>query len=88
MNDDKLLVVNAWFKKAENDLKNAEHTMQMEEPPYDTICFHAQQCAEKYLKGFLTYHEIEFPKTHSLENLVLLSSQVEPLIGTELEDKL
>jgi HEPN domain-containing protein len=53
MSDDKLVLVKAWFKKAENDLINAEHTMTMAEPPTDTVCFHAQQCAEKYLKGFL-----------------------------------
>jgi len=69
MNDDKREVVKAWFRKAENDLINAEHTMKMKNPPYDTVCFHAQQCAEKYLKGFLTFHEIEFPKTHSIEDL-------------------
>jgi len=35
MNGDKLNVVRAWFKKAENDLINAEHTMKMEYPPCD-----------------------------------------------------
>ncbi len=64
MRDDKLGVVRAWFKKAENDLINAENTIKMDAPPTDTICFHAQQCAEKYLKGFLTFHQIGFPKTH------------------------
>ncbi|HOE12382.1 MAG TPA: HEPN domain-containing protein [bacterium] len=28
-------------------------------------CFHAQQAAEKYLNALLTWHQIEFPKTHS-----------------------
>jgi len=86
MKDDKLEVVRAWFKKAENDLINAEHTMKMENPPCDTVCFHAQQCAEKYLKGFLAFHEIDFPKTHSLENLVLLCKSMAPSIEYELED--
>ncbi len=86
MKDDKLNVVRAWFKKAENDLINAENTIKMESPPTDTICFHAQQCAEKYLKGFLTFHEIDFPKTHSLEDLVLLCKGVAPNIESELED--
>ena len=54
MSDDKLVLVKAWFKKAENDLVNAEHTMTMTEPPTDTVCLHAQQCAEKYLKGFFS----------------------------------
>ena len=36
------------------------------------MCFLAQQCAEKYLKGFLEEHNIAFQKTHDL--LVLLNS--------------
>lgn len=86
MKGDKLEVVKGWFRKAENDLINAEHTMKMENAPYDTVCFHAQQCAEKYLKGFLTFHEIEFPKTHSLEDLVLLCKQAAPSIESEVGD--
>ncbi len=86
MKDDKLNVVRAWIKKAENDLINAENTIKMESPPTDTICFHAQQCAEKYLKGFLTFHELDFPKTHSLEDLVLLCKGVAPNIESELDD--
>ena len=86
MKDDKAEVVRAWFKKAENDMLNAENTIKMENPPCDTICFHAQQCAEKYLKGFLAFHKIDFPKTHSLEDLVELCKQVIPEIETELEN--
>jgi HEPN domain-containing protein len=86
MKGDRLDVVRAWFKKAENDLINAENTIKMEKPPCDTICFHAQQCAEKYLKGFLTFHKIDFPKTHSLEDLVELCKPVIPEIETELEN--
>lgn len=86
MKDNKLEVVTAWFKKAENDLLNAENTIKMEKPPCDTICFHAQQCAEKYLKGFLTFHKIDFPKTHSLEDLGELCKQVIPEMESELEN--
>lgn len=73
-------------KKAENDLINAENTIKMDSPPTDTICFHSQQCAEKYIKGFLTFYEIDFPKTHSLEDLILLGKSVAPKIESELED--
>lgn len=60
-------VVRQWIQKAENDLLNAEHTLTLAERcPFDTICFHAQQCAEKYLKALLVYHEVPFPKTHDL----------------------
>jgi len=84
MKGEKIEVVKAWFKKAENDLINAEHTMTMEAAPYDTVCFHSQQCAEKYLKGFLTFHEIEFPKTHSLEDIVILCKRIVPSIESEV----
>jgi HEPN domain-containing protein len=86
MKDDKLNVVRSWFRKAENDLINAENTIKMESPPTDTICFHSQQCAEKYIKGFLTFHEIYFPKTHSIEYLVELCKQIVPKIDSELEN--
>ena len=47
-------------------------------PFTDIICFHAQQAAEKYLKAYLVWNGIEFPKTHTLEQLVLLAAQKEP----------
>jgi HEPN domain-containing protein len=34
------------------------------------ICMHAQQMAEKYLKGFLAYHKNIPLKTHNLEQLI------------------
>lgn len=86
MNGDKINAVNAWFKKAENDLRTAEYTMTMDAPPYDTVCFHAQQCAEKYMKGFLTFHEIDFPKTHSIEDLVLLCKDISLSLESEIGD--
>lgn len=33
------------------------------------IVFHCQQAAEKSLKGFLTWHDVAFRKTHSLEEV-------------------
>lgn len=38
--------------------------------PLDAVCFHAQQCVEKYLKAFLVVKSIDFPKTHDVERLV------------------
>lgn len=61
----------AWIKKAESDLKTAEHTLTLKENcPFDTDCFHAQQCAEKYLKALLVYRSIDFPKTHDIRFLM------------------
>ena len=47
----KIDLVKLWIRKAENDLVAAEHLLTVRpHTPYDTICFHAQQCAEKYLR--------------------------------------
>jgi len=63
--------------KAENDLKTAKDKLNTQETANDTICFHAQQCAEKCLKAFLIYHEIEFEKTRVLEDLIMLAMQID-----------
>jgi HEPN domain-containing protein len=57
-----------WFLKAESDLDTAKH-MPESEGPYDTVCFHAQQAVEKYLKGLLAFRGRLFPPTHNLEEL-------------------
>ena len=70
-NDRVLWVVREWVQKAENDLKNAVNTLKMGgDCPTDTVCFHAQQCVEKYLKAFLVSRDIDFPRTHDIGNLV------------------
>jgi len=63
-------VVREWLAKAENDLLTATHTLKLgRRCPTDTVCFHAQQCAEKCLKALLVLRGIDFPKTHDLEAL-------------------
>ena len=49
-------------------------------------CFHAQQAAEKYLKALLTWHQIEFPKTHAIEQLLDLVKDAEPETASSLRD--
>jgi len=69
-NPNAIVVAREWIAKAENDLKNAAHTLRLgADCPTDTVCFHAQQCVEKYLKAFLVALEIAFPKTHDIETL-------------------
>lgn len=59
-----------WISKAEQDFQYAQLGMrQRKYPVYDGVCFHAQQCAEKYLKTFLVRHQIEFRKVHDLDEL-------------------
>ncbi len=60
-----------WFEKADHDLVDAEHTLTLTDNcPFDTISFHAQQCAEKCLKGLLVFHDLDFPPTHDIRLLL------------------
>lgn len=63
-------IVQEWIKKAENDLLNAKTVIKITNPPTDTICFHAQQCAEKYLEAFLISKDKEIIRTHNLRFLL------------------
>jgi len=80
----KIDLVRAWLKKAENDLLATENSIEAK--LYDLASFYAQQCAEKYLKAFLTYHEIEFEKTHAIEDLLLLASQIDDSFAEMIEE--
>ena len=81
--NDIIRVIKEWLAKAENDLKNAAHTLKLgKECPTDTVCFHAQQCIEKYLKSLLVFRSIPFPKTH---NILVLMTLVPPALRPELD---
>ena len=85
--EERLLRVRQWVEKADHDLRNADHTLTLhdEECPFDTVCFHAQQCAEKYLKGWLVYSNVDFPRTHDLVVLLRQAEEV-GLRGTNLRE--
>jgi HEPN domain-containing protein len=44
-----------WVRKADNDLLDADNNLRSERIPFDTVCFHCQQAAEKCLKAALVY---------------------------------
>jgi HEPN domain-containing protein len=65
--DESLDMVARWMEIAENDLRNATHTLTLQEDcPFDTVCFHAQQCVEKRLKAILLRFGLDVPRTHDL----------------------
>lgn len=71
-----LRVVGEWVVKAENDLKTAAFTLKLQaDCPTDTVCLHAQQCVEKYLKALLIWKGTPFPKTHDLSRIAKLLPQ-------------
>lgn len=62
-----------WVEKAEGDFVTAGREIRARKAPnYDAVCFHCQQCAEKYLKAFLQLNEKYIPKIHNLLELMAL----------------
>lgn len=69
--NDKAAHARAWLAKADSDLTAARRLL--EHPgPYDAVCFHAQQAAEKALKALLAFTNAPQPRTHNLEDLQAL----------------
>ncbi len=82
----KKVLVSQWLAKAEQDMKAGEALLAIEPPVLYPACFHAQQAAEKYLKALLTWHQIEFPKTHAIELLLDLLKAVDSQTASQLQD--
>jgi HEPN domain-containing protein len=60
-----------WVQKAEGDMNTAQREFAVQdEPNHDAVCFHAQQCAEKYLKATLIEKGLPVMRTHDLEVLL------------------
>jgi HEPN domain-containing protein len=69
-----------WLDKAEGDWKVAQREMQAPDPVWNVVCFLAEQCAEKYLKGFLEEQNIAFQKIHDLVVLLNASTGLLPAL--------
>ncbi|MCK9373345.1 MAG: HEPN domain-containing protein [Sulfuricurvum sp.] len=54
----------------------------------EIIFFHFQQCAEKLIKTVLDIHNIKFPHTHDLDNLMTLLEENEIFLFDDLEELL
>ena len=61
-----------WFEKADQDLEIARRALEPGKPLPGIACYHAQQCAEKYLKGYLTAKSVSFRFVHDLVYLTQL----------------
>lgn len=62
-------IAQEWFRIAELDLSSAAFLQGMHPKPIEIICYHCQQAAEKYLKGFLALQGEEIKRTHDLIQL-------------------
>ena len=70
--------IGQWLAYGDEDLRFARHGMTIEnDTPYRLIAYHAQQCAEKYIKAYLIYQRIDFPNTHNISHLLELLPETE-----------
>jgi HEPN domain-containing protein len=75
-----------WVKKAEEDFVSAVHLCRKRSAPVpNAVCFHCQQCVEKYLKAMLVEADIRFPKSHDLMLLQSLLKGTAPFLGEFIE---
>jgi len=55
-----------WLARGDDDLALVKLILEKGSSSSNPACFHAQQAAEKYLKGFLAYHDLHLRKIHDL----------------------
>ncbi len=82
-------ITQEWVTKAEADFATADRELQVQPSSnqtlnYDGVCFHSQQCVEKYLKACLQEENIAFNRTHDLTVLLNLMLPIVPSWATLL----
>ena len=73
-------ITKEWIQKAEEDCRVAARELRAKPPALSSVCFHAQQCIEKYLKAVLQENTIPFQKIHDPDALVELLKETLPEI--------
>ena len=71
-----------WVKKAEEDYVLARQGSRSKIPVHNGVCFHCQQCAEKYLKALMEERGLFIPKTHDLDQLLTVIVPHHPPLRT------
>jgi len=77
--------VQQWVSRAEEDLAAARQLLSSVPVLPRPIGFHAQQATEKYLKAYLVWKQIDFPKTHNIANLLDLLSEADKSLAISLD---
>ena len=76
-----------WITEAENDFATALRELRVRRTPnYDAVCFHAEQCIEKYLKARHQEANLRLGTTHDLTAHLDLLIEVEPSWGAMRQD--
>jgi len=79
-----VVATQAWFVKANDDLREAEFVLTATPPFIGSSLFHSEQAVEKAMKGFLTWHQVAFT-TDDLEQLRLLCAGIDVSLGEVLQ---
>ncbi len=73
----------SWIAHAEDDYSAAKILIRSRKPLLYSACFHAQQCAEKYMKALLIYKDQDFPRVHDLSTLDEMCNSAGIFIGID-----
>jgi len=74
-------ITQEWVDRAEDDFVIVEREFRARKrPSYGGMCFHAQQCVEKYIKARMSEagHPKPIPRTHDLVALLDVVLRIEP----------
>ncbi len=87
MKDDRVRLgdARAWLLMAARDIRAAEHGLTASPPLLEDVLFHCQQVVEKAFKGFLTWHDIPFRRTPSLEEIGRLCAKTDPALKGQVD---
>jgi HEPN domain-containing protein len=75
-----------WIAKTEEDYLVATRELKAKPPALDAVCYHAQQCIEKYMKAILQENEIDFEKIHDLDILLQKCGGFTPELEASRDD--
>jgi HEPN domain-containing protein len=75
-----------WLRRARSNLALARAHAVVPEVLLEDLCFDAQRAAEKAIKAVLVHHQIEFPKTHVLSELLNLLTRHGVLVPDDVRE--
>jgi len=78
MNQEKSDYIRNWLFRANEDLAVMKDLRNSNPEGFtSTICFHAQQAVEKFLKAFLAFSDFDFPRTHDVDYLLMECQKID-----------
>ncbi len=83
---DRLDIVQEWLNRAKSNLAKAKTGRDNPDIYLEDLCFDAQQAIEKSLKAFLIFLKIDFPKTHSIGDLLTLLIQNKIVVSDKIKE--